>query len=192
MFYIIFIANTETITSYFGVMMIKERRQVFKNNYINYYEYINPFVRSKQELIKEHYDDTISEDEYCGTTFYDEEGNEVDTFNGKTYIDFGTLKDKYSKEEYNFSEVNELINKIIIQYEENILEVVYQDEFFRIYFVNEEFYLKINSNTKIDNDNLIKTYILEEFQREDSKYTIEFSNESITIINKSLEERNEK
>ena len=86
--YFLFICNTDYIDEYYGVKMIKEVKHSFKSPEIKYYDYINPFIRKMNVRIKESYDDTFSIDEYCGTEFFDEEGNEVDIFNGRKYYDF--------------------------------------------------------------------------------------------------------
>lgn len=89
-FYFVFITNIEEISEYEGLRMLKETRQVLKSNYIKYYDYTNPLIRSMQERVYMSYDDTISEDEYGGTTFYNKEGQEVEDIYGTEFIDVTT------------------------------------------------------------------------------------------------------
>lgn len=55
--------------------MIKETHSFLLSNWINYYDYQNIFVRSKQVRIHEEHDDYIGD--YIYTIYYDEDGNVI-------------------------------------------------------------------------------------------------------------------
>ena len=65
--------NVEEIVVKDNTKMIKETHSFLFSNWINYYEYNNIFVRSKQPRIYEAHDDYIGD--YLYTTYYDENGN---------------------------------------------------------------------------------------------------------------------
>ena len=67
--------NVEEIVIKDDIKMIKETHSVLLSNWINYYDYENIFVRSKQVKIYEAHDDYIGE--YLYTIYYDEDGNVI-------------------------------------------------------------------------------------------------------------------
>lgn len=79
--YVIFFYSEEKIVYYEETKMVKETVSRFKTFDINYYEYTNPFIRSRQERVVEHYDDTLHQDGYRGTTYYNKDGVEIENFN---------------------------------------------------------------------------------------------------------------
>ena len=172
--YFVFMSNSEKITKYYDVKMIIEVRSVWKSNYIKYYDYLNPFIRSKQERISEYYDDAIAIHEYGGTTFYNEEGKEVDEFNGRPYFDFSEVKKEYnSKKEYTFENVESLLNEVLKLYDKSIYDVSSSDGYLGIYFVNEEFNFEISANDKLYSKEKIDSYIKKESEKQNIKYEIE-------------------
>ena len=180
--YFVFMSNSEKITKYYDVKMIIEVRSVWKSNYIKYYDYLNPFIRSKQEIISEYYDDAIAIHEYGGTTFYNEEGKEVDEFNGRPYFDFSEVKKEYnSKKEYTFENVESLLNEVLKLYDKSIYDVSSSDGYLGIYFVNEEFNFEISANDKLYSKEKIDSYIKKESEKQNTKYEIEFRKGMIII-----------
>ena len=67
--------NVEEIVIKDDIKMIKETHSVLLSNWINYYDYENIFVRSKQVKIYEAHDDYIGG--YLYTIYYDEDGNVI-------------------------------------------------------------------------------------------------------------------
>lgn len=183
--YFLFICNTDYIDEYYGVKMIKEVKHSFKSPEIKYYDYINPFIRKMNVRIKESYDDTFSIDEYCGTEFFDEEGNEVDIFNGRKYYDFSKIEEKYNKEILNIEEVKELLKKVKDEYIEDVIDIQYfsnyEKEYINISFINDEFEFEIDSYTVTDCKNQINRFINDSLHKSDYMYKLEIRSESIWI-----------
>ena len=183
--YFMFVSNTDYIDEYYGVKMIKEIKHSFKSPEIKYYDYINPFIRKMNVRIKECYDDTFSIDEYCGTYFYDEDGNEVDTFNGRKYYDFSKIEEKYNKEFINIEEVKKLLKEVKDEYIKDVIDVQYfsnyEKEYINISFVNDEFEFAIESNTAIDYKNQINRFMNDSLYKSDYMYELEIRSESIWI-----------
>lgn len=180
--YFVFMSNSEDITKYYDVKMIREVRNVWKSNYIKYYDYSNPFIRSKQERIRESYDDTIAIHEYGSTTFYDENGKEVDEFNGRPYFDFFEVKKEYNiKKEYTFEEVEKLLKEVLKLYDKSIYDASSSDDYLSIYFANEEFIFEISANDRLYSKEEIDSYIKRETEKQNTKYEIEFRNGTIII-----------
>ena len=183
--YFLFICNTDYIDEYYGVKMIKEVKHSFKSPEIKYYDYINPFIRKMNVRIKESYDDTFSIDEYCGTEFFDEEGNEVDIFNGRKYYDFSKIEEKYNKEFINIEEVKKLLKEVKDEYIEDVIDIQYfsnyEKEYINISFINDEFEFEIDSYTVTDCKNQINRFINDSLHKSDYMYKLEIRSESIWI-----------
>lgn len=135
-FYYIFIANVEEHSQYEGQNMIKETRQVLKSNYIKYYDYINPFIRSRQERIYINYDDTISEDEYGGTYYYNKDAKEVQDIKGTSFIDLSNLKKYASEGNATYENIQDFLKDIYTNYEKNIYKVETSENYLFIYLTN--------------------------------------------------------
>lgn len=71
--YLLLNYNPEEIVIIDNKKMIKETHSFLLSNWINYYDYQNIFLRSKQVRIKEAHDDYIGD--YLYTIYYDDNGN---------------------------------------------------------------------------------------------------------------------
>lgn len=71
--YCLLLFDIETLVIKDNNLMIKKTHSILLSNWIEYYDYINIFVRSRQERIYEAYDDSLNE--YLYTYYYDENGN---------------------------------------------------------------------------------------------------------------------
>lgn len=165
--------------------MIKETRQVFKSNYIKYYDYTNPFFRSMQERVYMSYDDTISEDEYGGTTFYNKDGKEVEDVYGTEFIDLTSLKTFANEGDATYANVVELLNQVDILFNKNIYKVNTSDNYLFIYLTNNENNYIKNENEKQELKNIIENFKDIELSKENSKYSIRFWKGYIAIYNKT-------
>ena len=182
LFYIIFFHKQEEIDYYENTKMIKETTSVFKANWIKYYDYTNPFVRSRQERVKVQYDDTISEDEYAGTTYYDKNGIEVQDFEGTPYIDLTELK-KYNSNNLKYDEVVKLIDEIKQKFSDNFYNITDTQYSIRIDFSNnlEEVAKGERKERAIE---IIDNFIENESQYQDVNYSVYILNTGrISIIN---------
>lgn len=79
-FYFNYTINCFRFEYYEGEKMLKQTTSFLNANRIEYYDYMNPFIRSKQERIKIQYNDSISEEEYVGIEFYDKNGKKISSF----------------------------------------------------------------------------------------------------------------
>ncbi len=71
--YCILLFDFEEIVTQDGNKMVKRTHSVLLSNCIEYYDYKNFFVRSKQIRIYEAYNNSL--DEWMSTSYYDENGN---------------------------------------------------------------------------------------------------------------------
>lgn len=181
--YFMFIANTEELSEYEGKNMVKETRQVFKSNYIKYYDYINPFIRSVYERVYISYDDTISEDEYGGTFYYDKDGNEVEDIKGTKFLDLSNLKKYASEGSATYENVQELLKDVYNNYEENIYKVETTDNYLFIYLTNIKEEVVFEETKKQNLKDMIQSFLIAESTKKDSYYTIRFFNGYIAICN---------
>lgn len=181
----VFMLNEEEITEYEGRKMIKETREVYNTNYIKYYDYTNPFVRSEQERVFMSYDDTISESEYAGTTFYDKNGKEVRDIDGNEFIDLSILKEYGHNKEYTYEDVIQFINEVNNNFKDNInnVEIGSKGNFLFIYLTNDEKKLSFDENQKQEFQNTIDEFIKDEKTKKDSIYKINIFNEYVCIFN---------
>lgn len=184
-FYFMFIANSEEQTVYEGFNMIKETRQVLKSNYIKYYDYMNPFIRSMQERVYIMYDDTISEDEYGGTSYYNKDGIEVEDINGTEFIDLSNLKKYASEGSATYENVQELIEELYHNYEGNIYKVDTSDNYLFIYLTEVPEKLVVEETERQNLKDIIQSFLTIEASKTDSYYTIRFWNGYIAICNKT-------
>lgn len=182
-FYYIFIANVEEHSEYEGRNMIKETRQVLKLNYIKYYNYINPFIRSKQETVYISYDDTISEDEYGGTYYYDKDGKEVEDIKGTPFIDMSNLKKYASEGNATYEDVQDFLEDIYTNYEKNIYKVETSKNYLVIYLTDIQEKIVIEETRKQNFRDIIQSFNTEESSKQGSYYTIRFWNGYIVIVN---------
>ena len=181
--YFMFIANTEELSEYEGENMIKETRQVFKSNYIKYYDYINPFIRSVHERVYVSYDDTISEDEYGGTYYYDKDGNEVEDIEGTKFIDLSGLKKYANESNATYESVQELLNEVCSNYKEQIYNVESTENFLFIYLTNNKEKIASAEAEKQKLLDMIQNFLTVESAKKDNCYTIRFFNGYIAICN---------
>lgn len=182
----IFMLNEEKITDYEGRRMVEEVRSVYKSNYIKYYDYTNPFVRSKQERVSMSYDDAISENEYGSTTFYDKNGKEVRDIDGNEFIDLSILKDKYPyNRQYTYDDIVQFINDVNSNFKENIndAKIGIKDNCLFIYLTNDEKKLMIDENDKQENQDTIEKFVRDEKKKKDGIYNINIFNEYVCIFN---------
>ncbi len=179
--YFIFISNTEEYSKYEGKNMIKETREVLKSNYIKYYDYTNPFIRSTQERVYVGYDDCISQNEYAGTYYYNKDGEMVEDFKGTKYIDLSDLKKYENGGNATYQNVQELINDVYKNYEKNIYKVESSDKCLLIYLTNIEEKLILDEQAKQKLNDSIQTFLLNESLKKDMNYSIKFLNGYIAI-----------
>ena len=184
-FYFLFIANMEEQTTYEGFNMIKETRQVLKSNYIKYYDYMNPFVRSMQERVYVMYDDTISEDEYGGTSYYNKEGKEVEDINGTEFIDLSNLKKYASNGNATYENVQELIQELYHNYGGNIYKVHTSDNYLFIYLTEVPEKLVTEESKMQELKDIVQNFLTVEASKKNSYYDIRFWNGYIAICNKT-------
>lgn len=163
--------------------MIKEKRQVLKSNYIKYYDYINPFIISVQERVYIFYDDTISEDEYGGTYYYDKDGNEVEDIKGTKFIDLSNLKKYASEGNATYENVQQLLKEVCSNYEEHIYKVESTDNYLFIYLTNIKEKVPSEEIEKQKLKDIIQNFLTIESTKKDSYYTIRFFNGYIAICN---------
>lgn len=60
-----------------GRKMIKVTHSALLSNSITYYDYINEWIEKKYERIYIQYDDTLSDEDYLYTIYYDDNGNKI-------------------------------------------------------------------------------------------------------------------
>lgn len=182
-FYFIFITNIEEHSEYEGQNMIKETRNVLKSNYIKYYDYINPFIRSIQERVYIMYDDTISEDERGETYYYNKEGKRVENIEGIEFIDLSDLKKYASEREATYENVQELLEDVYNNYEEKIYKVETSDNYLFIYLTNVQEKLVAEETERQSLKDKMQSFLTIESEKKDSYYQIRFWNGYIAICN---------
>ncbi len=181
LFYLIFFYDSECISNFEGRKMVQETRNVLKINYINYYDYMNPFVRSRQKRVKVQYDDAIAEDEYAGTTYYNEKGEEVEDINGTEYVDLTALKSFTIGEKNNtYENVKEVLEHIKENYCGNYCNIEYNEFTLYICFSNNPQKI-VNNESKDRINKIIDTFLKN--QKENSIYRIYIDNGEIRIVN---------
>lgn len=131
--YITFFYDFEEITVVEGRKMIKETHNVLFSNWVKYYDYKNPFIRDTQERIREFYDDNMNE--YCGTKYYDENGNEVANIDNDKLVDLKILY-KFLDNNVDYTKVEELIKEIQTNYQKYVSNIKISDEELKIYFTS--------------------------------------------------------
>ena len=182
-FYFLFITNTEEVSNYEGIKMLKETREVLKSNYIKYYEYTNPFIRSKQERVYMSYDDNLSEYEYGGTTFYNKDGKEVQDIYGTEFIDLTSLKVFASEGDATYSKVLNLLDEVDKSFKQNIYKVNTSDNYLFIYLTNNENEFVKDDDKKQELENTIESFKNIELTKDNSTYSIRFWSGYIAICN---------
>lgn len=181
-FYFMLIENVEEVSVYEGKNMIKETSQGFKP-YIKYYDYINPFIRSAHERVCISFDDTISEDEYAGTYYYDKEGNEVEDIEGTKFIDLSDLKKYASECNSTYEDVQQLLREVCNNYEEKVYKVESTENYLFIYLTNNKEKTALEEGEKQKLIDIIQNFLIVEAEKGDSYYTIRFFNGYIAICN---------
>ena len=73
--------NIEVLTIVNGKIMFENKHSFLLSNWIDYYDYVNPIIRSKQPRIHKAYDDALSEENYLYTVYYDRDGNVIKKIN---------------------------------------------------------------------------------------------------------------
>lgn len=182
-FYFVFITNTEEVSKYEGIKMLKETRQVLKSNYIKYYDYTNPFIRSRQERVYMSYDDNLSEYEYSGTTFYTKDGKEVQDIYGTEFIDLTSLKVFASEGDATYLKVLNLLDEVDKSFKQNIYKVNTSDNYLFIYLTNNENEFVKDDDKKQELKNTIESFKNIELTKDNSTYSIRFWNRYIAICN---------
>lgn len=168
--------------------MIQEIREGPINNYIKYYDYINPFVKRTHERVYMNYDDNLSESEYCGTTFYNKYGKEVEDFDGTEFLDTSSLKEFASDGTAKYDDVINLLEKINEKFEKNIYKVETSENYLFIYFTNNPKKFIEDELSKNEFKNTITTFTSIESTNNDSNYSIRFWNGYVSISNKTYTE----
>ena len=69
--------QTEKIVKKDGILYIEEKYSFLLSNYINYYKFSNIIFRTKKVSIYKSYNNSLSDDEYLKTTYYDDEGKVI-------------------------------------------------------------------------------------------------------------------
>lgn len=110
------LVDQEEIVEKDGKKMIKQTHSILFANWINYYDYKNPFYRSIQKRIVENYDDAIAESEYLYTIYYDENGKSM----GEKH------KDEVEKKTDTDNPIQESTNQIEEPLSELVSEILYQ------------------------------------------------------------------
>ncbi len=181
LFYLIFFYDPECISNFEGRKMVQETRSVWKSNYINYYDYMNPFVRSRQNRVKVQYDDAIAEDEYAGTTYYNEKGEEVEDINGTEYVDLTALKSfTIGEKNSTYENVKEVLEHTKENYCGNYCNIEYNEFTLYICFSNNPQKI-VNDESKDRINKIIDTFLKN--QKENSIYRIYIDTGEIRIVN---------
>ena len=68
------LSQTEKIVKKDGILYIEEKHSFLLSNYINYYKFSNIIFRTKKVSIYKSYNNSLSDDEYLKTIYYDDEG----------------------------------------------------------------------------------------------------------------------
>ena len=178
----VFLLNTEKVDDYEGRKMIKETRQVYKTNYIKYYDYINPFVRSKQERVLMTYDDAISEREYASTNFYNKDGKEVRDIEGHEFMDLSSLE-KYTNKDVKYEDVLNFIQEVNSNYGKNIYKVENPNNFLFIYVTDVEDELVTEEGQKQELQDKIQEFKENQKSKKDSIYRISIWKDYVCIFN---------
>ncbi len=69
--------QTEKIVKKDGILYIEEKYSFLLSNHINYYKFSNIIFRTKKVTIYKSYNNSLSDDEYLKTTYYDDEGKVI-------------------------------------------------------------------------------------------------------------------
>lgn len=69
--------QTEKIVKKDGSLYIEEKYSFLLSNHINYYKFSNIIFRTKKVSIYKSYNNSLSDDEYLKTTYYDDEGKVI-------------------------------------------------------------------------------------------------------------------
>lgn len=183
-FFVIISLKFETTAYKDGRKMIQGSPNNIWENFINYYEYKNIFIRGKNVKIKDTYDDYISEEEYMGTEYYDESGKCID-IKGQNKIQNVVIIDKETDNSYK-EEDRKLIksmNPEDVLYEKEINDKVKIRAIYRGAILGQR-YLSVIAKTT-DNGktwyNQLEMYDEGLAVNNDAKYV--FINENIGFIN---------
>ena len=69
--------QTEKIVKKDGILYIEEKYSFLLSNHINYYKFSNIIFRTKKVTVYKSYNNSLSDDEYLKTTYYDDEGKVI-------------------------------------------------------------------------------------------------------------------
>lgn len=69
------LVESESLVTVDGKMYIERTHSFLLANWVNYYDFTNPLVRSKQPRFTRNYNNTLTEDAYLDTIYYDKKGN---------------------------------------------------------------------------------------------------------------------
>lgn len=181
--YYTFNGTIEKVSEYEGITMIQEIREGPINNYIKYYDYINPFIKRAHERVYMRYDDNLSEYEYCGTTFYNKDGKEVEDIDGTEFLDMGSLKKFASEGSATYEDILNLLENINKNFEKNIYKVETSENYLFIYFTNNPKKFVADELIKSELKSTVKTFTTIESTKNGSKYSVRFWNGYVAICN---------